>query len=79
MRSLKTDNIKRGMTLIELLIVIAILSIMVVATGNIIFYSHHEHAILRHELALQQSINLTLQSLALDAAVALEARINSEN
>ena len=64
-----------GVTLIELLIVVAIISILVIAGGNTFFYVFQEQANVREQLQIQQSANLSIESIALDAARARSVRI----
>ncbi len=64
-----------GVTLIEMLIVVAMISILVVAVGNTFFYVFQEQALVQEQLGIQQLANLAIESIALDAARAHSARI----
>ena len=58
----------RGFTLIECLIVVAIISIFVLGVGNTFFYVFHEQAALGQHFQVQQSANLVIESIAKDAS-----------
>jgi prepilin-type N-terminal cleavage/methylation domain-containing protein len=57
-----------GFTLIEILICIAIMATMIIGVGNAYFHIFRNQAEIRQELEIQESFNLALESLALDAA-----------
>jgi prepilin-type N-terminal cleavage/methylation domain-containing protein len=66
-------------TLIELLIVVAIISILTAGVGNVFFNVFQSQADINEQLAINQSADLAIESIAIDAAEASSVLINDNS
>ncbi len=78
-KHMRPDKPARAMTLIELLIVIAIISILTAGIGDIVLYSLRQEVHLQEDLLLQQQRDLVMTSLAIDASRALSITLKDND
>ncbi len=78
-KHMRPDKPARAMTLIELLIVIAIISILTAGIGDIVLYSLRQEVHLQEDLLLQQQRDLVMTSLVIDASRALSITLKDND